>query len=179
MLRVFAEETHSIHPRYLVVQLLVSLLPHNSLNRVRAALYRMGGLRIGHGTLILGRLTLTSGGRLQDKLSIGWGSRINSPFYADLNAPLEIGNLVGIGHHAVFITTDHDTSNPADRAGPVRTAKIVVEDGASIGANCTILPGVTIGRGAVVAAGSVVSQSVPAHKAAGGVPARPYKSFDS
>jgi maltose O-acetyltransferase len=124
-------------------------------------------------------MTLTADGSLTSKLRIGWGSRINSPLYADLNAPIEIGNRVAIGHHVVLITTDHDTSNPLDRSGPIRTAKIVIEDGAWIGARTTILPGVTIGHGAIVAAGSLVAQSVPANKVAGGVPARSFKTLDS
>jgi maltose O-acetyltransferase len=124
-------------------------------------------------------LTLTADRSLTSKLSIGWGSRINSPLYADLNAPIEIGNRVAIGHHVVLITTDHDTGNPLDRSGPIRAAKIVIEDGAWIGARTTILPGVTIGHGAIVAAGSLVAQSVPANKVAGGVPARSFKTLDS
>ena len=179
VLQIIAQEIRPIHPRYLLVQFFVSLLPHNSLNRVRAALYRMGGFKIGRGALILGKLTLTANHSLTKMLSIGKGSRINSPFYADLSAPIEIGNHVAIGHHAVLITTDHDTSNPLDRSGAIKAAKIVIEDGAWIGARTTILPGVTIGRGAVVAAGSLVAQSVPANKVAGGVPARSFKALDS
>jgi maltose O-acetyltransferase len=179
VLRILAQEVRPIHPRYLLVQFLVSLLPHNSLSRIRTALYRMGGFNIGSGTLILGKLTLTADRSLKNTLRIGKNSRINSPLYADLNAPVEIGNRVAIGHHVVFITTDHDTSNPLDRSGVAQTSKIVVEDGAWIGARATILPGVTVGRGAVVAAGSLVAQSVPANKVVGGVPARSFRTMDS
>jgi maltose O-acetyltransferase len=179
VLRILAQEIRPIHPRYILAQCLVSLLPHNSLSRVRTALYRLGGFKIGNGTLILGKLTLTADRSLANKLSIGKSSRINSPLYIDLNAPVEIGNRVAIGHHVVLITTDHDTSNPLDRSGTAVTAKIVIEDGAWIGARVTILPGVTIGRGAVVAAGSLVAQSVPANKVAGGVPARSFKTMDN
>lgn len=49
---------------------------------------------------------------------------------------------------------------------------ITVGDGAWIGANCTILPGVTIGRGAVVAAGSVVTKSIGDNEMYAGVPAK-------
>jgi maltose O-acetyltransferase len=178
LLRIISEELRSVHPRYLLAQCLVSLLPHNSLSRVRTILYRMGGLKIGGGTLILGKLTLTADRSLKTMLSIGRCSRINSPLYADLNAPVEIGNCVAIGHHVVLITTDHDTSNPNDRSGTTKFGKIVIEDGAWIGARSTILPGVTIGRGAVVAAGSLVAHSVPANKVAGGVPARSFKALD-
>lgn len=52
---------------------------------------------------------------------------------------------------------------------------MVVEDGCWIGANVTILKGVTIGRGSVVAAGAVVTRSCPPYSIIGGVPARVIK----
>jgi len=177
-LAVVREELQGIHPRYQLTQMLVSCLPQNSFCRVRTLLYRMAGLRIGKGTVLFGRLTLNSNGSIPRMLSIGTESRINSPFYAELNAPITIGNHVAIGHHVVFITTDHDTSDPVDRSGKAKFSEIVVEDGAWIGACVTILPGVTIGRASVVSAGSVVSQSVPANKLVGGVPARPVKTLE-
>jgi maltose O-acetyltransferase len=179
LLRVAADETHAIHPRYLVIQLLVTLLPHNALCRVRSLLYRLAGFSIGKGALILGKLTLTSDGPMGRMLSIGGGSRINAPFYAELNAPIVIGNRVSIGHNVVLITTDHDMGNVLERSGASKFAGINIEDGAWVGACVTILPGVTIGRGSVVAAGSLVSQSVPPNKLAGGVPARTVKSLDA
>jgi len=180
LLRVSVDEIHGIHPRYLLVQLLVSMLPHNSLCRVRTVLYRLAGFKIGKGALILGKLTLTStNGPIAKMFSVGHGSRINSPFYAELNAPLVIGNKVAIGHNVVFITTDHDTSDVSHRAGSTMFNQIIIEDGAMVGARATILPGVTIGRGSVVAAGALVSQSVLPHRVVGGVPARPVKTLDS
>ncbi len=175
--RVLREELGPIHTRYLLIQLCVSLLPHNSLNRVRTILYRFAGFRIGRGALILGKLSLTSDRSWTDRFTIGEYSRINSPFYAELNADVTIGKNVGIGHHVVFITTDHDTSDGSDRSGTVTHAPITVEDGAYIGASVTVLPGVTIGAGSVVAAGSLVTQSVPANRLVGGVPARPVKTL--
>jgi maltose O-acetyltransferase len=178
LLHVLADEIHAIHPRYLMVQLLVSMLPHNSLCRVRTVLYRLVGFKIGKGALILGKLTLTCDGPIANRLSIGAGSRINSPFYAELNAPIVIGRRVSVGHNVVFVTTDHDTGNALDRAGTTKSDGIIVEDGAWIGARATILPGVTIGHGSVVAAGSLVTQSVLANKLVGGVPARAVKTLD-
>lgn len=178
LFHVMADEIHAIHPRYLLVQLFVSLLPHNSLCRVRTLFYRLAGFKIGKSALILGKLTLTADGRLQPMLSIGRGSRINTPLFAELNARIDIGERVSIGHHVVFVTSDHDTSNPADRAGKSIAKGITIEDGAWIGARATILPGVTIGRGSVVAAGSLVTQSVPANKLVGGVPARAVKALE-
>ncbi len=179
LLHVAADEFHAIHPRYLVLQMLIALLPHNALCRVRSLLYRGAGFKIGRGALILGKLTLTAEGPMAAMLTIGWGSRVNSPFYAELNAPIVIGNRVSIGHNVVFITTDHEIGGFAERAGPSKPAGITIEDGAWVGACVTILPGVTIGRGSVVAAGSLVTQSVPPNKLVGGVPARTVKALDA
>jgi len=175
--RVLSGEVRAIHPRYLLAQGLVSFLPHNSLSRVRTLLYRMAGFNIGKRSMILGKLTLTADRPLAKMLSIGERSRINAPFYAELNATITIGSDVAIGHNVVFVTTDHDTSNPGDRSGPSKHSPIFIEDGAWVGACVTVLPGITIGKGSVVAAGSLVTQSVLPHKVVGGVPARPVKSL--
>jgi carbonic anhydrase/acetyltransferase-like protein (isoleucine patch superfamily) len=175
---VAADEVHAIHPRFILIQLLVTILPHNAFCRVRTVLYRLAGFKIGKGALILGKLTLTSDGPMAKMFSVGEYCRINSPFYAELNAPIVIGNRVAIGHNTVFVTTDHDTSDAADRAGPAKVGGIVIEDGAMIGASVTVLPGVTIGRGSVVAAGALVTQSVLANRVVGGVPARTVKTLD-
>jgi maltose O-acetyltransferase len=178
LLTVAAEELRPIHPRYLFVQFLVSLLPHNSLSRVRTLLYRLAGFQIGRGTVIMGKLTLTSGGPFAGMLTVGTGCHLNAPFYAELNAPIVIGDNVSIGHNVVFITTNHDTSDATYRAGAVSFDGIVLEDGAWIGACVTILPGVTIGKGSLVSAGALVTQSVPVNRLVGGVPARIVKTLD-
>jgi maltose O-acetyltransferase len=175
--RVVREELSSIDLRYLFVQIFVSLLPHNSLNRARTVLYRLAGFRIGNGAVILGKLSLTGQRPLSNMLSIGDDSRINTPFYAELNAPITIGKNVGIGHHVVFITTDHETGEPLNRSGAATFSPITVEDGAWVGACVTVLPGVTIGAGSVVAAGSLVTHSILPNRVVGGVPARPVKTL--
>ncbi len=80
---------------------------------------------------------------------------------------LRIGNRVFIGPNATF------TNDRIPRSGqePGESAQTVVEDGASIGAHATILPGVHIGRGAVIGAGAVVTRDVPPHATVVGNPA--------
>lgn len=81
-----------------------------------------------------------------------------------------LGDGALIGHNAVFATLNHD-EDPAQR-GILHPAPIVVEENVWIGANATILGGVTIGEGAIVAAGAVVTSDVPAGHVVAGVPAR-------
>jgi acetyltransferase-like isoleucine patch superfamily enzyme len=74
-----------------------------------------------------------------------------------------------------ILTSTHEL--PADPAvpimdGPLQLAPVVLEDGCDVGVSAVILPGVTIGRGAQIGAGAVVTRDVPAGAIAAGVPAR-------
>ena len=81
---------------------------------------------------------------------------------------VRLGNDVFVGPNATF-TND---LFPRSRQQPERYTPTVVEDGASIGANATVLAGVTIGRGAMVGAGAVVTRSIPPNAVVVGNPAR-------
>jgi acetyltransferase-like isoleucine patch superfamily enzyme len=76
-----------------------------------------------------------------------------------------IGSNVFIGPHAVLTNDPFPVRKDVGLEGPM------IEDGASIGANATILPGVTVGEGAFVGAGAVVTDDVPSDTLAMGVPA--------
>lgn len=80
---------------------------------------------------------------------------------------VRLGNGVFVGPNATF-TNDRF---PRSRRRPERFLETVVEDGASIGANATILPGLRIGRNAMVGAGAVVTKDVPANAVVIGNPA--------
>jgi len=77
-----------------------------------------------------------------------------------------------VGHGVTFITSDHETGTLSRRAGELKVLPIIVEDGVWIAANVTLLPGVTVGRGAVVAAGAVVTKDVPPNSLVAGIPAK-------
>ncbi|MHA6667344.1 acyltransferase [Homoserinimonas sp. A447] len=104
-------------------------------------------------------------------IEISFGAFVNEGVIFDGNDLVKIGRAA-IGPGTRFITSTHEIG-PADfRAGILRTGPITVEDGAWIGAGAILLPGVNIGRGSIVAAGSVVTRDVPAHSLHGGIPAR-------
>ena len=88
---------------------------------------------------------------------------------------IDIGDRVWVGANSVIADTDFHPLDPALRAQQplaANTAPVVIADDVFIGMNAVILKGVTIGAGAAIGAGSVVSRDVPAHTIVAGNPAR-------
>lgn len=117
------------------------------------------------------------------------------PFYTNFGRFIQIGKNVFINHACSFLdmggitiedevligpkvnlVTENHPLHPDDRRALI-TKPILIKRNAWIGAGATILPGVTIGENAVVAAGAVVSKDVPANIIVGGVPAKMIKSI--
>lgn len=140
---------------------------------LRHAWYRRLGLTLGAGSGIysgcyiwyFGPRNLRATGA-----SIGANTRINRGCCLDLRGPLSIGDNVSISPDVAIITTQHDFADPAFS---LQSRGVLIEDHVWIGIRATILPGSTIGRGAVVAAGAVVSGRVAPMSVVAGVPARP------
>lgn len=87
-------------------------------------------------------------------------------------AKIKIGTKVAISRETFICTASHDIAKPNR---PLVTAPITICDGVWIGARAIVLPGVTIGEGAVVAAGSVVTKDVEPWTVVGGNPAKVIK----
>jgi maltose O-acetyltransferase len=152
-------------------------LPTGVGNRTRAQLLRWCGLHIGTGTTVAGPLTITGGRRASDNLRIGRHCFINVGCVFDASNGIEIGDGVALGQQVLMTTNSHASDHPDRRAGALTPQPIRVGDGAWIAARAVLLPGVTVGEGAVVTAGAVVTRSVPPHTMAGGVPARHIKDL--
>lgn len=89
------------------------------------------------------------------------------------NSKIEIGNDCLIASKTTFNTTGHEYSKSIKiKDQPITTKEIIIEEDVWVGTSCVILQGVTIGKGSVVAAGSVVNKSIPAYEVWAGVPAR-------
>jgi acetyltransferase-like isoleucine patch superfamily enzyme len=117
------------------------------------------------------------------------------PFYTNFGRHIHLGKNVFINHACSFLDLEGITIEDNVQIGPkvnlitenhplepsarkaLQLSSIVVRYNAWIGAAATILPGVTVGENAVVAAGAVVSKDVPANTVVGGIPARVLKTI--
>ena len=104
----------------------------------------------------------------RDGISIGAYSRINRNCCLDVRGPLRIGDNVSVSPEVTILTASHRFDDPRFR---VETRPVVIEDHVWIGSRAMILPGVTLGRGSIVAAGAVVTRDVSPLAIVAGVPA--------
>lgn len=109
-------------------------------------------------------------------IHLGCGVFINAGCKFQDQGGIYLGDRVLVGQNVVLATLNHGM-DPAHR-GDLHPAPIHIGNDVWIGANATVLPGVTIGDGAVVAAGAVVTRDVPAMTVVGGVPARVIKKIE-
>jgi acetyltransferase-like isoleucine patch superfamily enzyme len=117
----------------------------------------------------------------ESKLFIGDFVFINSYTIIDCHYEINIGNRVQIGPHCYIGDFDHDISvdiRYRHHRSENNFAKVDIESNVWIGAGVIILKGVTIGKNSVIAAGAVVTKSIPANVLAGGVPARIIKTIE-
>ncbi len=119
---------------------------------------RIAGLKIGTASNFWGMPTLLGAGPIHERLRIGTHCGFNKGCFFDLDDCVTLGDHVAVGHDVMFITRLPHLKNDGASS---RTAPIVVQNGVWLGARCTILPGVTIGAGSVIAAGTVVAKDIP------------------
>lgn len=137
------------------------------------------------GTMIIGnrtRLTATvtplqlvagPGGRLE----IGESCAINYGCSIGATQLIKIGNRCRLGTYTIMMDNDYHHLEPERRHIRPPSAPIILEEDVWLGARVIVLRGVTIGAGAVVAAGSVVVKDVPPRTLVGGVPAKVIRTF--
>lgn len=102
-------------------------------------------------------------------LEMGTNSVINPRCRLDTRGGIIIGNNVSISQEVVILTADHDRTS----AGFIgRNREVIIGDLVWIGTRAMILPGVRIGKGAMIAAGAVVTKDVEPFTVVAGVPAR-------
>ncbi|WP_409331343.1 acyltransferase [Trujillonella humicola] len=105
-------------------------------------------------------------------VTIGRGSGVNMGVVFDSMAPITLGEQVYVGHQVLILTSTHEKGTNGRAAGKAVGKPVTIEDGAWIGARSVILPGVTIGAGCTVAAGSIVRRNCVPGGLYAGNPAR-------
>jgi acetyltransferase-like isoleucine patch superfamily enzyme len=127
-------------------------------------------VNVGHAVIIYPKVSIRGRGRL----TIGNYSSINGGVIFGLTCDLTMGHHVMVADNVSFRTADHeytDLAIPMLEQGE-RAMPIVIGDDVWIGANATILRGVTIGHGAIIGAHAVVVKDVQPFEIVGGVPAK-------
>ena len=127
---------------------------------------------VGHQTVLKGYY--------KNELVIGPGTWIGQQCFFHSAGGITIGKNVGIGPGVKILTSTHDEEG---RKIPILHSRIkfspvVIEDDADIGIGSIILPGVTIGRGAQIGAGAVVTKNIEPYAVAAGVPAKIIRTRD-
>ena len=132
---------------------------------LRKGFYKLLGAKIGNNCFPCRRVEvlLPKGLILEDGVGIGWFAEL------DARGGIKVGHDTNISSHVKLITGSHDINDPEFTADFL---PIHIGHHCWIGTGATVLQGVKIGDGAVVAAGAVVTKDVPAWTVVGGVPAK-------
>jgi len=132
---------------------------------IRKAIMRLFGVKIGKGSTVhMGVKFFKPSG-----VSVGEDTIIGDSAFLDGRAPLTIGSHVDIASEVMIYNSEHDLTDSEFTA--IEEA-VTIHDYVFIGPRSIILPGVTIGKGAVIAAGAVVTKDVGEKEIVGGIPAK-------
>jgi maltose O-acetyltransferase len=141
--------------------------------RGRPVVVTSGRVRIGHRTQVVSTVATTE--LIAERgatLDIGPRALVNFGCSIVAHERIVIGERCLIGPHCLIMDTPFHPLDPERRLEPPDTAPIEIGENVWLGARVMVMPGVTIGRDAAIAAGSVVTHDVPPRTLAAGVPAR-------
>ncbi len=121
---------------------------------------------VGHQTILKGYY--------RNHMTVGDQTWIGQQCFFHAAGGITLGAHVGVGPGVKILTSVHQEAGRDIPVlfSPIACAPVVIEDDCDIGINAVILPGVTLGRGVIVGAGSVVTRSVAPYAIVSGVPAR-------
>ena len=136
------------------------------------------GNRVTIGKYAIIRPSNIYGGPIGEGLTMGDNSNIGPYNYIGCSGKITIGNNVMLAPRVSIYAENHVFDHPEIliRDQGVEKKEVIIEDDCWIAANSILLAGVTIGKGSVVAAGSVVTENVPPYSVVAGVPAKWIKS---
>lgn len=137
---------------------------HIPFHSIRKICYSLSGIKIGRGS------TIHMWANFFDprQIVIGDDTMIGDHCFLDGREKITIGDHVDIASSVMIYNSEHDLNSSEFEA---KSGAVVIGDYVFLGPRTILLPGITIGKGAVVAAGAVVTKDVPDFTIVGGVPA--------
>jgi maltose O-acetyltransferase len=176
-LAVFTPKLNRIAARRFIVQLGSNMIPPTGCYALTRRLWRWAQIDVHETSRIVSSARFIGGGRV----AIGAHAFISHEVMVfAAGADVTIDSYAAIGPRVYIGTGTHDIDMTGARsAGTGYVSAIHIETGAWIGAGALVLPGVTIGERAVIAAGSVVTNDIPPMVVAAGVPCTVRKRWDS
>lgn len=155
-----------------LVNLLMAVLPNSGCQKLKAKLYRWAGVKVGSDVEFFQGIKVQGIGELeiQDRAFIGH----EVLFMLNEGSKIIVEESSVVSSRSMLITGFHPITPNGERIiGREGTGSIVrICKGAAVLAGCTVLPGVTVGEKALVAAGATVAKDVEAYTLVGGCPAR-------
>lgn len=144
---------------------ILHLVGHLPFHHFRRLYYRAAGIKIGKGS------TIHMGTRFYDPqhIEVGEDTIIGENAVLDGRDKLIIGDHVVIASDVMLLNSQHEIN---DELFSPSTSPIIIEDYVFIGPRVIVQPGVRVGKGAILAAGAVVTKDVPPYSIVGGVPAK-------
>ena len=159
--KIFSRINNTILELKIFLIYLFSYIPSHTFRKL---IYRLGGIKIGLGS------TLHMGIKFYEtkNIIIGQDTIIGENSVLDGRDELRIGNHVAIASEVMIYNSQHDLN---DENFSAIKKPVIIDDYVFIGPRAIILPGVKIGRGAIVGAGAVVTKDVLENTIVGGIPA--------
>lgn len=148
------------------------IVPH----KLRVKLYNFCGMKVDPNALINHHCFFGTDNVEIGNSYIGMNCQIHSN--SALRGRVVIGDNCSIAMNVTFSTASHEIGDKTARAGKTYVKDIVVKSGTWIGGSVTILPGVTIGEGCIIAAGAVVTKDCEPNGMYAGVPAKRIKELN-
>jgi maltose O-acetyltransferase len=153
--------------RYMA-NLVLFFLPPTIFFPFKRVVAQWAGIKVGVNVCLSGQTQFFGKGAVEigDDTWIG----LKNTFYRTENGAIKIGKKCDIGPGVSFVAGSHQIGDANRRAGEGVGANITIEDGCWLGACVTVLGGVTIKKGSIIAAGAVVTKDVAANSLSAGCP---------